>query len=117
MYVTPSVYENIALVRRHSNDTLIFLGPIFIHGHSDLLTYSEFFGHLSSKLANCNLGSDDEYAVQKSFSYCFHRAATIVCVRHLKEIVLRQLDSLVGKSSAIRCDVLHGMFGEKGLVA
>jgi len=33
MFVTPSVYKNSALVRRRSNESPIFIGPLFIHGH------------------------------------------------------------------------------------
>ena len=43
IYVTPSVFKNPALVRRHTGDSPLFLGPIFIYGHSDFHTYSYFF--------------------------------------------------------------------------
>jgi len=33
MFVTRSVYKNSALVRRRSNESPIFIGPLFIHGH------------------------------------------------------------------------------------
>jgi len=95
MFVTPSVYKNPALIRRRTNDSPIFIGPLFVHGHSDVDTYGQFFGHLSLKLIDSNsqqltLGSDDELAVRKCFKHFFPRAATVVCSRHLKENVGRK---------------------------
>jgi len=104
MFVTPSVYKYSALIRRRTNDCPIFIGLLFIHGHSDVDTYGQFFGHLSLKLIDCNsqqltLGSDDELAVRKCF---FPRASTVACSRHLKENVGHKLDELLGSSSDVR---------------
>ena len=56
IYVTPSIYKNPALIRCRTGDHQLFLGPIFIHGHSDFDTYSYFFRiyHLVSFTANAN---------------------------------------------------------------
>jgi len=54
IYVTPSIYKNLALCRRWTNDSPMFLGPIFVHGHSDFDIYAYFFGHLSACLVACN---------------------------------------------------------------
>ena len=43
MHVTVSVYKNIALFRRRTTEHPLFLGPLYIHGHSDADTYSFFF--------------------------------------------------------------------------
>ena len=45
VYVTPCVYKNQALLRRRTNDQAIFMGPIFIHGHSDFQTYEPLARH------------------------------------------------------------------------
>lgn len=121
MYVTPCVYKNLSLLRKRTNDNPIFVGPIYIHGHSDFETYSYFMSHLSVKLADCNsqqltLGSDDELAMRKCFRHFFPRATCIVCSRHLKENVIRQLDELMGKNSTIRHTVMNQLFGTTGLV-
>jgi hypothetical protein len=112
IYVTPSVYENVALFRQRSNENPIFMGPIFVHGRSDVETYSQFFSHLSMKLSDCNmqqltLGSDDERAMRKSMKQYFPCASTVVCSCHLKENVGRKLDELIGKSSQVRRTVRH----------
>jgi len=122
LHVTPSVYKNSALIRRRTGDSPIFMGPIFIHSHSDIETYSQFFGHLSMKLMDCNqqqltLGSDDELAVRKCFKHFFPRAATVVCSRHLKENVRSKLDELMGKSSVLRSQLFDAIFGSDGLIA
>lgn len=69
IYVTPSVYKNTAVNRKRTGDHPIFLGPIFLHGHSDRQNYGMFFSHLSVLMMDCNqqaltLGSDDELALR-----------------------------------------------------
>ena len=59
------------LNRHRTDDNPIFIGPIFLHGHSDFETYSQFFGHLSAKLVDSDahkltLGSDEELAMRKN---------------------------------------------------
>ena len=121
VYVTPSVYKNVALNRIRSDDQPIFLGPVFIHGKSDFETYAHFFGHLSGRLAGMDfqsltLGSDDEKSIRKCMMHYFYRAATVACSRHLRENVGRKLDELVGKSSDIRRRLMDSIFGTTGLV-
>lgn len=42
IYVTASVYKNVVLHRKRTGDHPLFLGPIFIHGHSDTMAYGLF---------------------------------------------------------------------------
>jgi len=121
MYVTPSVYKNVALVRRRTGDSPLFIGPTFIHGHSDFDTYSHFFGQLSAKTVDCNsqqltLGSDDELAVKKCFKHFFPRASVVTCSLHLKENVGRKLDELLGNTSPLRATLFSALFGVGGLI-
>ena len=122
VYVTVSVYKNIALHRKRSGESPIFIGPIFIHGKSDIETYADFFGHFSIKLLGCDfqaltLGSDDELAMRKCIMHFFPRAKYIVCSRHLHENVGRKLDEMIGKSSDIRRRLMDALFGSNnGLV-
>jgi hypothetical protein len=93
---------------------------VFVHGRSDFQSYSQFFGNLSVLLSQCNaqqqiLGSDDEAAICQCFSHFFPAAATVVCSRLLRENIIRKLDDLLGKSSAVRRDILQDLFGQGGL--
>ena len=76
VYVTTCIYKNVALDRKRTGDSPIFIGPVFIHAHSDTETYADFFGHLSSKFIGCDfqaltLGSDDELALRKCLTHFF----------------------------------------------
>ena len=71
IYVTASVYKNVVLHQKCTSDHPLFLGPIFIHGHSDMMTYGLFFSHLAHLFIDCDqhqltLGSDEELAVYAS---------------------------------------------------
>lgn len=121
MYVTPSVYKNVALIRRRTRECPIFMGPVFVHGHSDFDTYAQFFGELSAKTVDCNsqqltLGSDDELAVKKCFAHYFPRSSIVTCSLHLKENVGRKLDELLGSSSTLRKKLFDSLFGSGGLI-
>ena len=70
IYVTPSVYKNTALSRKRTGDSPLFLGPVFLHGHSDRLNYGLFFSHLALMLMDrdqhaLTLGADDELALRQ----------------------------------------------------
>jgi hypothetical protein len=94
LYVTVTVYRNMALQRTGTNSTPAFIGPLFVHGNSDFETYNVFFSHLSARLADCDfkqlrLGSDEEASLRKAMHHCFHGSSIISCTRHLKENVIR----------------------------
>ena len=122
IYVTPSVYKNTAVNRKRTGDHPIFLGPIFLHGHSDRQNYGMFFSHLSVLMMDCNqqaltLGSDDELALRHCMQAFFPRAAQISCTRHLQENVRRQLDERIGSRSELRRSLYNGLFGADGLTS
>jgi hypothetical protein len=88
-FVTPSVYTHKALLRKTTQEEPIFLGPIFLHGHSDFATYATFFSHIAAKLVDSDstklvLGSDEEAAMRKALTHAFPRARLVVCSRHMK---------------------------------
>ena len=94
IYVRPSVYKNTAVCRKRTGDNPLFLGPVFLHGHSDRLNYGLFFSHLALLLLDCNqqaltLGSDDELALRQCMQAFFPRASLVSCTRHLQENVGR----------------------------
>jgi len=115
IYVTPSVYKNTAVNRKCTGDHPVFLGPIFLHGHSDRLNYGMFFSHLSLLLMDCNqqalmLGSDDETALHQCMQAFFPRAALISCTRHLQENVRQQLEERIGLCLELRCSLYNGVW-------
>jgi len=121
-YVTLSVYKNVALHRTRAGDHPLFLGPIFIHSHSDTRTYNQFFGHLSGVLMGCDfqqlhIGSDDEQDMCKSMKHYFSRAHFLTCSRHLKENCTRKIDEMLGSVSRDRRAILEALFGANGLIA
>ena len=121
MFVTASVYKNTALIQCRTNDSPIFIGPLFIHGHSDVETYGQYFGHLSLKLIDCisqqfTFDSDDGLDVRKCFKYFFPYTATVACSQLLKENDTRKLDELLGTSSDVRKRLIDALFGVNGLV-
>jgi len=94
LYVTVSVYRNLALSRTVSDTVPTFLGPLFIHGNSDFETYAVFMGHLSARLSSCcfselRMGSDEEASLRKAMTHCFGAASLVACTRHIKQNLLR----------------------------
>jgi hypothetical protein len=121
VYVTPSVYKNMSLTSRRTGDCPIFLGPVFLHGHSDLETYGVFFGHMATRLMDCSqteltLGSDEELAIRKSMAMFFPRASTVVCSRHIKDNIGRKLDSVLGAKSPQRKLLYDAICRSNGLM-
>jgi len=122
LFVTPSVYRNVALNRRRTKECPVFLGPVFIHANQDFDTYADFFGHLSAKLADCNVqqltfGSDDDAAMRKCFKHFFPSASRVACSLHIKKNVSQKLDDIMGKKSTDRKPLLDALFGPSGLLA
>jgi len=90
IYVTPNVFKNPVLQMKRGQDSPLFIGPTFLHGHSDTETYSQFYGHLSGRLMACDfralkMGSDDELAMRKAMQHFFARGSLVVCSRHIRE--------------------------------
>jgi len=106
LFVTPSVYRNVALNRRRTKECPVFLGPVFIHANQDFDAYADFFGNLSDKLVDCNvqqltLGSDDDAAMHKCFKHFFPSASRVPCSIRIKKNVSQQLDDIMGKNQQI----------------
>jgi len=53
IYVTVTVYTNMAVVWRRTNQHSLFMGPLYRHGHLDAETYSFFFRHIAPHLLDC----------------------------------------------------------------
>lgn len=103
LYVTVGVYRNLALRRVGSGDVPIFIGTLFIHGNSDFYTYASFFGHLVSRLSECDsrelrLGCDEETSIRKAMVQYFPKAAPVTCTKHLKDNLVRKAHMLTASN-------------------
>jgi len=120
MHITVSVYKNTALYRRRSTEHPLFIGPLYVHGHSDADTYHFFFSHIAARLSDrpfhlLAMGSDEEQSMRKCMYRAFPGASFVTCHRHVKENAVHKLDSMVGKRSATRRAIYDALFGDSGL--
>ena len=98
-YVTTLVYKNDTVVRKGTDTSPLFLGPVFLHRDADFQRYCKFFTHLKCKLKiDCNtetrvvFGSDEEKALTKALRECFPHAMHTLCTRHILENVGRYME-------------------------
>lgn len=122
IYVTACVFKNLALQRRRTGVSPIFIGPIFLHGHSDIDTFAQFFSHLALRLRDCNtnqlvLGSDEELALRRCMSLYFPQSAAVLCTRHLHKNAVNMLENSIGSRSTVRKVAIAAIFGEGGLTS
>ena len=83
-FVTTLVYKNRSVVRKSSNDSPIFLGPVMFHFDAKTETYTAFFSHLAGVLGaegihtelmvddDLVFGSDQERAIVNAIRAVFH---------------------------------------------
>ncbi|XP_064098155.1 uncharacterized protein LOC135209391 [Macrobrachium nipponense] len=121
LHVTATVFKNLAVRRRSTDDHPIMAGPIFLHGNSDTDTYFVFFQHLAGMLVDTDvhpvLGSDEEKAIRLAFQKAFPGASMICCTRHLRNNVNEFLKDKSGCNNATRKIITAKIFGEEGIVA
>jgi len=120
VFVTCTVFKHKAVLRRSTDDEPIFIGPMFLHAHSDFYSFSIFFNHLSTCLHDCDeskliIGSDDEKAMRKAIQRSFPNARLIMCFRHLQENLRRYLANKIGVNIALRNDCIQLVLGSEGL--
>jgi len=94
VYVTVTVYRNLALQRNGTGTTPTFIGPLFIHGNSDFCTFASFFGHVAARVVDCDfrqlrVGSDGETSIRKAIEFSFTGASLVACTRHIVENLRR----------------------------
>ncbi|XP_035659254.1 uncharacterized protein LOC118404294 [Branchiostoma floridae] len=117
VHVTATVFKNLSIISRKTDEHPLFIGPMFLHGNSDFLTYSAFFSHLASQLefakAPCSpiIGSDDENAMRKAIRVAFPRGKNITCSRHLRNNVKDRLQNKIGLDKQDRQKIVKAMFG------
>ena len=88
MFLTATVFKNLALFRESTGAPPIFIGPAFLHGKSDFETYFTFFSHLSAlfrdeETENMVIGTDGETALRNAIRKAFPKATQVLCTRHL----------------------------------
>ena len=113
MFVTATVFKNTSLISVKSSDHPIFLGPIFLHSKSNILTYKEFFGFLKEYLKSTEkliCGSDDEAAIHKSLVENFPGCTHLLCTKHLKENLIRYIRDKIGVNRTIRNCIVNKVF-------
>lgn len=116
-FVSATTYKNKAVKNRESKLQLIFLGPMMLHFDSDFETYSTFLSHLKLKLGDSNFifWSDEERALTKAIQYNFPDSTYLLCTKHLKDNIRRNLQDRIGCSKDDREKIVKIIFGSKGI--
>ena len=88
IHVTAGVFKNLSVTRKTTGDHPLFLGPMYLHGHSDYESYRQFFDHLAMKLEGTTsqpvTGSDEERSICKAMESAFPGGGRLSCTRHLQ---------------------------------
>ena len=116
--MTVTVFKNLAMLRRSTDQHPIFLGPMYIHGSSTNVDYSFFFDHLRSVLDAPSpplVGSDDEKAIKKLSPKLGQMANN--CHRHLYQNCVDHLQRKIGMNDTDRKPLLAAIFGNEGVTA
>jgi len=120
MHVTVTCYKQTSVVRHDTSESPIFIGPTFIHDNSDFESYSNFFNHLKTKLADTDthdlvIGSDEEGGLVNAIMKSFPDSCHVLCTRHLYQNAKQKLvDDSVTKHD--RKNMLDSIFGPDGLI-
>nr|XP_039258759.1 uncharacterized protein LOC120335330 [Styela clava] len=123
-YATTIVFKHYKVIKNDTDDSPIFLGPVYLHWDASFETYCRFFSHLSARLSNSqftseiriNIGSDNEKALTKAIDHCFPNANRFLCTKHLKENLRHHLREKTILSSKQRSEVYDLFFSENGVV-
>ena len=103
LHVTVTVFKNISVTTKQTNDHPLTMGPAFLHGNLDTKTYSMFFQYLTLQLGpqkqHLVVGSDKAKALRAAITRAFLDAKRMVCMRHLKNNVIDYLKDKVGLDS------------------
>ncbi|MDY6930033.1 MAG: hypothetical protein SWN10_23530, partial [Pseudomonadota bacterium] len=124
LHVTVTVFKNLSILRRSTNDHPIFLGPMFIHGSSTKAEYSVFFDFLRTALNNPKpppsppmTGTDDEAALKDAIAQSWPTGCQMYCHRHLYRNCSDYLHHKVGMSDEAKKPLLAAIFGDMGVTA
>ena len=127
-FVTVLVYQQNNLFRKGTSNHPIMLGPVFLHWDGLYTTYNRFFSHIQGQLEKdingiqvsghqLVLGSDEEKALLKAMKEAFPTADNILCSRHIKDNLKRQLRNKIGANDTQIKEIEDDIFGSAGLLA
>ncbi|CAG2187890.1 unnamed protein product [Mytilus edulis] len=118
IHVTPSVFKQLSVTKIETGEPPLFVGPMFLHDCSHFDTYSIFFSHLKTKLADVDtselvIGSDQEGSLVKAIVKSFPEATHVLCTRHLKLNLSEKMKNGVGMHRKDRLDIEQRIFWNK----
>ena len=127
-FVTTTLFQDQNLKRKGKNVSPNLLEPVYLHWDGSFHTYQRFFTHLAAVLEKPLLdtelgtidlvvGSDEEKALVKAVKCSFSKAKLILCTRHLKENLKRQLKNKIGMREKSSKQIVGEMFGSDGLTS
>lgn len=90
-FVFTLTYKNQHVIKRESKDFQIFLGPVMLLYERDFETF--FFSHIKQKIGDVEtiFGSDEEKAINKAIHNVFPNATHLLCTKHMKDNIRRNL--------------------------
>ena len=120
LHCTITTYKILALTRQNTGEHPICLGPLFLHGNSDTLTFPHFFDTSKFKLSDASsppvFGSDEEVALRNACSSAFPNSGLLSCLCHLKCNTLNYLKDTVGLCDRDRKIIkMSSIFGTNGV--
>ncbi|KAL3892167.1 hypothetical protein ACJMK2_004401 [Sinanodonta woodiana] len=120
-HVTPTVFKDLSVKKRSTDDHPIVFGPTFIHTNSSTKAYSAFLHDVADNLTDKQLqlltiGTDEELAFKTAIKRCLPGSTHVLCTRHLKQNANRHMEDIVGFPLNDRQEILDLMFSSNGLV-
>ena len=119
IHLTAAVFKNLSVTRTNTGDHPLFVGPMYLHGHSDYESHRHFFDHLSMKLEGSPrrpvTGSDEERAMCNAMETAFPGGGRLSCMRYLQGNAQDYLKDKVGVCDTDRCAIIRDIFGKDGL--
>jgi len=122
LFVTVMVFRKRKVTRKCTQELLIFIGPIMLHGDGRYATYHHFFSHVNAALNGCSVdsseiacdnfvtGSDEKLALVNAVKPTFHNTNQLYCMIHCKDNVRHHL-TIIGVPSKFREQILTRLFG------
>lgn len=116
-FVSALTYKHKAVIQRETSDHPIMLGPMMLHFDSDYETYFTFLSHIRVKTGDTDIifGSDEEKAITKAIHNAFPSATHLLCTKHMKDNIRRNLQDKVGCSREDREKIVKTIFGPNGI--
>lgn len=127
LYVTVMVFRHTKVLRKKTQQSPIFIGPMMLHGDGKYATYLNFFSTVNGALSGCTVdtgefrvqdglvtGSDEETAMVNAARTAFPNSRHLFCLIHCKDNVRHHLTT-IGVPTPVREHVLSLLFGCNGI--